>query len=329
MRKRDTYMPTSKLFKKVNIKLIFISAFCVCLFAVFFIFGGSVSECAKESLVFCASTLAPSLFPLMCASAMLLQSPASRYLGRLVFPLCKRLFGLSKNGSYVFLIGNLCGFPIGAQSAYGLYCDDNISKDELECLIIFSSTPSSAFVISAIGLNIFRSKSVGICLYVSALLSCIISGMIYKWVNLGKSCYSENTYLSKKRCGFAHILCDSVRTSAQNMLYICGFVVFFNLLCSVAILFVTEFGLSPIFNVIISGLLELSSGAKAAGMLSFPASAFLCALFIGWSGICVHFQIFSVCKSVRISYVRFFLWRAIVAVTCAMICFVAFSLGFM
>lgn len=329
MRKRDTYMPTRKLFEKSNLKLIFISAFSICVFAVFLVFGGSISEYAKNSLIFCASTLAPSLFPLMCASAMLLQSPASNYFGRLIYPLFKMLFGLSKNGSYVFLIGNLCGFPIGAQSAYGLYCDNRISKDELECLVIFSSTPSSAFVISAIGSNIFKSKSVGICLYVCAILSGIISGIIYKWVNLGKSCYSDNIYERKKRYGFAHILCDSVRMSAQNMLYVCGFVVFFNLLSSIVLLFASEFGLPEILTVIVSGILELSSGAKAAGCLSFPASVLICALFVGWSGICVHFQIFSVCKSVRISYVRFFIWRAVIAIICVMMCLVALSFGFM
>lgn len=321
-------MPSNKLSKKVNVKLLFISAFSFCIFIIFFIFGGSILKSAKDCLLFCASSLIPSLFPLMCASSILSQSPASNNIGRIISPLCKRLFGLSQNGSYIWAIGTLCGFPIGAQNAYNLYCDNKISKDELDCLIIFSSTPSSAFVINAIGVNILKNKDVGICMYICAILSCVITGIIYKWVYLGKGSFSENTYSSKKRVGFAQGLCDSIRISAQNMLYICGFVVFFNLLCSIVLMFAAEFGLPPILTVIVSGILELSSGAKAAGGLSFPLSVFLCALFVGWSGISVHLQIFSVCKDVKVSYARFFLWRGVIALACALFCYLAFSFGF-
>lgn len=314
--------------RKTKFKLIVISIFGIGLFGVFFAFGGSISESTRECLIFCATSLVPSLFPLMCASGILLQSPASRPVGRMLYPLCKRLFGLSQNGSYVWVIGNLCGYPIGAQNAYELYCDNKISNDELDFLIIFSSTPSSAFVISAIGVNILKSKSIGICLYICTLLSCVITGIIYRWVYLGRRIFSGNIRQRKKRVGFSQSFCNSIRMSTQNMLYICGFVVFFNLLCNIFLLVAQRADLPQAFAVIVSGLMELSSGARYAGKLSFPFSALLCALFVGWSGFCVHMQIFSVCKDARISYARFFLWRGVIAIICLMLFAVAIYFGF-
>ena len=308
---------------KASLRLVFISIFSIAIFSVLFAFGGSILNHTRDCLMFCATSLAPSLFPLMCASGILLHSPASSIVGRMIYPLGKRLFGLSQKGSYVWAIGNLCGFPIGAQNAYELYSGNEISKDELDFLIIFSSTPSSAFVISAIGMNILKSKSIGICLYVCTLLSSVITGIIYRWVYSVKSTSSKNTDSGKKRMGFAQGFCESIRTSAQNMLYICGFVVFFNILCSYFLLLAQALELPQAFAVILSGLLELSSGARYAGELSFPFSALLCALFVGWSGFCVHMQIFSVCKGARVSYGRFFLWRGIIAISCMALCILA------
>ena len=321
-------MPQARLIGKRKTKIIFLSAISLGVFVALLFFGDNSLISARECILFCATSLAPSLFPLMCASAILTKSQASEFIGKMLYPLCKRLFGLSKNGAYVFAIGNLCGFPIGAQSAYEMYRDNKISKDELDCLIIISSTPSSAFVISAIGVSILKSRRLGICLYICAIISVFICGMSYRWVHKGAKEFPDLEVCQNKNVSLAAGLCDAIRSSAQNMLYICGFVVFFNILSSTVKLLCIRIGVTDILYIVSSGLLELSSGGIAAGELLFPKSLLLCAFFVGWSGLSVHFQIFSVCKDVKVSYVKFFVWRFIMGVICALCCSLAISFGF-
>ena len=66
-------------------------------------------------------------------------------------PFFKVVFGLSPGGAYVFLLGLLTGYPMGAKLTADLYYAGKISRQEAEYLLTFCNNPSPAFLITYVG----------------------------------------------------------------------------------------------------------------------------------------------------------------------------------
>ena len=75
----------------------------------------------KKGLKLCASSVVPSLFPFMIISEIIVLSGMGKRLSRVIAPVTKRLFGVGEGGACAFLLGTLCGFPIGARAAAAMY----------------------------------------------------------------------------------------------------------------------------------------------------------------------------------------------------------------
>ena len=83
----------------------------------------------------------------------------------------------------------------------------------------------------------------------------------------------------------------------------------------------------------LAALLEIGNGtARCADLFTMApcSAALLCAFGCGWSGLCVHAQILSVLKSVKVRYSRFLLCKAAEGALCAIFafCLCKFVLGY-
>lgn len=107
--------------------------------------------CAKAGMTLWLNTLIPTLLPFIILTGILTRidniqkilSPLESYF--------RVLLGVSSWGGYVFLLGMLCGYPLGAKLASDLYESDKISKKEAVYLSTFCNNPSPAFVITYLG----------------------------------------------------------------------------------------------------------------------------------------------------------------------------------
>ena len=131
----------------------------------------------NRGMKLCVSTVIPSLFPFMVASELIVLTGAARPLGRLLRAPARLLFGISGEGASAFVLGAVCGFPIGTRAAVSLYGRGRISLGELSRLVCFSNNPSSAFVISAVGTTLFGSREFGSALFFITILSSFIVGI--------------------------------------------------------------------------------------------------------------------------------------------------------
>lgn len=61
------------------------------------------------------------------------------------------LTGLSGEGAYAFVLGLLCGYPMGAKLTADLYHAGKISRQESEYLLTFCNNPSPAFLVTYVG----------------------------------------------------------------------------------------------------------------------------------------------------------------------------------
>lgn len=277
----------------------------------------------RDGLLLCARTVIPSLFPFMVISELLVKSGASSYLGRLVYPLFRPIFGLGKESCAALAMGTLSGFPVGAGTAATLYEEGKISKSELTRLLCFCNNPSSAFVISAVGISLFGCRTLGILLYAVTLLSSATVGVVCRVLfkaSKGSDPTNSNCNIpsTKKRQG-AVIFTECIADSARSMLSVCAFVSFFSVLTGCLGAAVSGASLPDPLRALMIGFFELTGGVSfAASCQSVRYGMDVCAFLLGWSGLSVHFQIMSICKGCDISFRPYFAAKAATAVLCVL-----------
>ena len=268
-------------------------------------------EYMKKGLVLCSGTIIPALFPFMVMSELIVSSGIGLSVSRILKKPMRVIFGVSEAGAAAFLLGTVCGFPIGAATAASMHDKGIITKDELEHFLIFCNNPGSAFVISAVGVSLFGNKTLGLLLYISVILSSVIVGFAGRWLlpRYKSSNVAVTLYIPQKN--ITSRITEAIRSSATSMLTVCAFVLFFSALVGCIGALLDRFAFPEEMRAIIFGFFELSSGAKAASGVADPlAAVVLCALFLGWSGLSVHLQIMSVCSGRGISFKPYFIAKS-------------------
>ena len=91
----------------------FFQFFLILCFFVMLSFPSEVFEGAKSGLLLWFLTVLPTLFPFLLISRLLLDSCACSLLNKLLAPVISRLFGISAQGSFAFIVGSCCGYPMG------------------------------------------------------------------------------------------------------------------------------------------------------------------------------------------------------------------------
>ncbi len=281
-------------------------------------------EYMKKGLVLCSATVIPSLFPFMVISELIVTSGIGVRISKIFARPMRALFGISESGTAAYILGALCGFPIGARTAVAMYDREMITKNELERLLTFCNNPGSAFVISAVGVSLFGNKLVGILIYTCIILSSLIVGFLGKIFfgnkNSGKTLCP--VVISNELC--VKDITNAVQNSAMSMLTVCAYVVFFSAFVGCIGTVLSSFSLPQELFACIFGFFELSSGVGAVAEVNSRLLAIiLCALFCGWSGLSVHFQIMSVCSGRGISFKPYFIAKAAQCSICALLVYPA------
>ena len=290
-------------------------AFCLMSALTFFLLllcAENAIAAMRDALTLCARTVIPSLFPFMVASELIVHSGVATALGRLCTPVCKKLFGLRGEASAPLLLGMLCGFPIGAKSAASLYENGRISRAELCHLLCFCNQPSSAFVISAVGISLFGSRRFGLLLYGTTLVSGLVIGLACRFLipkdDTPPAARTER--IRETSVGVARFT-DAITGAAHGMLSICAFVCFFATLvgCLSAIPAIAH--APDALRALTFGFFELTGGvSRATACRSVMTAALVAAWCVGWSGLSVHFQIMSLCHRCEVSFRPYFAAKA-------------------
>jgi hypothetical protein len=217
--------------KKNDLFTIMFGSAATLIFLLFLIRSDVAIDYMKIGLRLCAVSVIPSLFPFTVASTLLISSGAGPKLCAPLSIIFRPIFGISASGSCAFILGTLCGFPIGAKSLCDMYDRGMISKREFERVLTFSNNPGSAFVISALGLSLFGNIRIGILLYVCVILSALIIGITLRI--FGKKIYpataaGEVSASIKTDKNVISLFTSAIRESALSMLTVCAMIAFFS-----------------------------------------------------------------------------------------------------
>lgn len=299
------------------------SAFIIALFvfAMLIVTPDSAAEGVRCGLSLCEKTILPSLFPFFVAVGILSELGLTRLLGKALAPVSARFFGVSGAGGTAFIVGLTGGYPLGAAYISDLCEKGSISRDEAENLLPFCSNSGPAFIIGAVGVGVFGSAAVGLFLYAVHILAAVIGGVI-----LSKGgADSTVSDLSDNSVGFAEAVTESVRNAISSSLNICGFVIAFSVFNAILEKMYVFSSLSGLISArlgtelhwsraLLCGIFELGNGIGAMADLGItPLNLALAAFLLGWGGVSVLFQSFSVMKGIKIKTARYGFGRFLIA----------------
>ncbi len=246
-------------------------------------FSKDVIDTIKSSLDLCIYTLIPSLFPFLVLSRMMILSNSAEHVGKILHPITGRIFGLSENGSFLFVLGIICGYPVGAKCISDMYKNKKISLKEAERLLLFSNNSGPLFVIGSIGYGMYSDIRIGGFLYLSHILSAIVIGLITRKNNAKKSAIGPVSYKP--------FFTQSVEDSMISVINISGYVIFFSAICAIINrLLPTELN---VLKYALCSLMEITGGIKTISYtysLTPQIKLLITSFLVGFGGICVFFQ---------------------------------------
>lgn len=270
----------------------------------------------------------PSLFPFMLFTEFFLNTNILNNVAQKFSGIFNKLFKISSYGTVAIISGFLCGFPMGAKAVNNLYKNSKISKKEAYYLLKFTNNCNPAFILSTIGIGLFKNIKVGLFILISHYLSSIIIGVISnnlddnliihercnnlkllnkKTTKLNKKSEflinCEKTFIKnnsnkktiKKHTNLMELIKLSIFNSFKSLALICGFIIIFNLISTSITLLFTKFNINSKIPAIISAILEMTTGSYNiyASNFSYIMKICLISFAIGFSGLSIIAQIYS------------------------------------
>lgn len=277
------------------------------LFACFFVFMTSlflsdkIAHSVRSGLSLCAKVIIPSVFPFIVLSDFLYAHADFSSLNR-TGAFFEKLFKINRVGIYPFMLGILCGFPLGVKCAKELYGDAKLTKDEAERIIGFCNNTGPAFLVSGIGLGLRGNILEGFLLYFVMVGSAVITGIIFSKSSDNVDC--NVSFSGSGKFSFT----ESIKSAGISTLVICSYLTFFA--CVVGLLRNT-IGENLIYILLVP-LLEVGSAASILSktkVISDILTLSLTSFAVGFSGFSVHFQALSYLDSCDLSTKRYFLMK--------------------
>lgn len=295
--------------KKIKEKLIVCFTILVTSTAFFVMFLYS-DECRKgisNGLVLCIKTLVPSLFMYMILASYISGSKAGIYMGAIFSKPIEKFLKLPKISASIILLSLVGGYPIGAKCIASAFDNKLLTKTQAKKLALFSVCSGPGFVLSFVSISLYNNKQIGIILLISQFISFFINVLIVAAVIKNEDYIYPEISHNINNCDFS----KAVQQGCVATLNMCSMVIVFSSIISVLekVLINHQF----IKDILIL-FLEVTT---ACSKLYSKYPLYVISFAIGFSGICVHFQIFSILKKIEINKPLFFLFRIIQGITCA------------
>ena len=280
-------------------------------------------EYMSQGLRLCAKTVIPALFPFMVISELIVSGGIGAWLIRPIAPICKKIFRLPEAGCCAVLLGMLCGFPVGIRCAISALDAGRLTREDVQRVLLFSTNPSTAFLINAVGVSLWGNKRFGLRLCAVVMISQLTVGLLFthvfcrKKAILSADCTHGTPSLNTNA---VKLFTQAVSSSCFGILLVCAYVIFFSALAGTLHLTLDQLHASSGLKTVVFCLLELSGGVNAASGLSIPSvAALLCAFAAGWSGFSVHCQLLAICDGHGLKFHSYFLAKLLQGTVCVLL----------
>lgn len=356
-----------KLHKKIMVTTFHITNLTLLFFIVLFIiliisFPNISFTAASNGLKLWFNVVFPSLLPFLICSELLIGLGFVNFLGTLLEPIMKLLFNVPGCGSFALAMGLTSGYPTGAKITTILREKELCTKTEGERLLTFTNNSGPLFIIGAVAVGMFNSPYIGFILALSHYLASITVGILFRFYkkdnkekklennslvlrNLPKKALKE-MFAARRKDGrnIGILLGDSVKNAVNLLLVIGGFIVFFSVVISILTelhilskisiflcMVLVPIGIdNSLVNAILSGIIEITTGAKLASICSamYIQKVVAAAFILGWAGFSVHLQVISIISKTDLSPIPYLCGKFIQGIIAAIYTYFLFSYVF-
>lgn len=236
---------------------------------------------ARSGIDLCIRTVIPSLFPFFVLSVLLTASLIGRKIQPLG-PVC-RLCRIPEGAESLLLVGLLGGYPVGAQCINQAVEDGCLHREDARRMLAFCNDCGPAFLFGIVA-NLFDRWWNPWLLWAIHIASALCVGTLLP----------GTPHPCRVRTANSVGPVQALERACKIMVGVCGWVVLFKVLLSFLqrwFLWMIPSGL----QIVVQGLLELSNGCIALSGIGDLRSRFvLCAGILGFGGLCVGMQTWSV-----------------------------------
>ncbi|MBR6873489.1 MAG: hypothetical protein IKN17_08310 [Ruminococcus sp.] len=198
----------------------------------------------------CCRIIIPSLFAFMAFSRLLIGTGLAGLISRPFNRLFRIVPGIPEGGAALFIISNTAGYPVGAAALSDMVQRGQVSKRTAEIMSIYCCAGGPAFMINAIGVSVFGSFGVGLCVFLAVLSANTVLAAV-----VNRLYRPDKITPVKTENSISEELIGSVTGAGEAVLKMCAVIVFFSAVMAAA-------EAAGLFSML-SELPELSEGGKA------------------------------------------------------------------
>ncbi len=293
-----------------------------------FMFFGKNKIIIGTAIGFCAAMV---LFPEVTAAAsktgilLWLNSIVPMLLPFFIFANFLKSTGIVRKISpriYPFIMAVLSGYPMGAMVVGDYYREGIINKDETLRILSYSMVTGPAFLVGAVGVEFLGSYKCGLILALSHYLSALINGLFHGSMKSKGEKVRKGPLIQKD--SYYSIFTDAILDSFKSMAIILAYIIIFMILTDLiqfsGLLSIIK---SPAVYALIKGVLEMTVGCNAIGIISVPViiKMTLASFIVTFGGLSVMGQSISMLKDCDITLFQIFKIKLIHGVIAAIITF--------
>ncbi len=271
------------------------------------------SEAVLGAVINTTKGIIPSIFPLMVVSDLIIS---------LLYHTDKSSNRLNKY-IFVFVLSNLCGFPIGAKLTSRMKSEGDISEKGAVISAVLCNNVSPSFLIFYVGEKLFSCRNIGVFLYATQLLCSVIVSVLYLLLTK-RQIYRTNqnhTVYDSNRYDLLESFKNSVTGSAISCINIAAFISFFSIIINYSAGIINKAGLPSVFVCITAAILEMSRGCAEAVQLQYSDALAVCAFSAGFSGMSVILQSIIFLRKENINVRHFFILKLMQGVLTSVFCY--------
>ncbi len=280
---------------------------------------------AKSAVESCARVLIPGIFPFMVITQFALYTGAADVFSFLFGTVTKKIYKLPKVCAGVIVLSLIGGYPVGAKMISTLHKQRKITQKQASRMALFCFGTGPAFVMGTVGAGILKNSGIGVMIFVSQLLASIIIGLCVSVFSKDKPVNREYRENNKS---FGDAFTRAVKDASSAVINMCAFVIFFGSVMSIIKLPVEriemQFNLNN--NTFMSALAAVCEVTNACVNIDKSEYPVLYAAFaVGFGGLCVHFQVFSLLDGIKVNKLLFLALRLVQGILSAVITYILCS----
>lgn len=256
---------------------------------------------SREGMSLWLNTLIPTLLPFIILTGVLIGMGTAEKLTSPARRLWKICMGISPSGAYAFLLGMLCGYPMGAKITSDMYRNGKIGQREAEYLLTFSNHASPVFINTYLIHICLKDQADPGYIYLILLLSAALTMLFFRFIVFKgytiTDDFSSTSKMEPSASGSIGTLLDtSIMNGFETLARLGGYILLFSIL-SACVRHYWKF--STLTACIFLGSLELTTGLHFLVQAALPHSlTTLCAMsMVSFGGLCILAQTKSVLHS--------------------------------